>query len=239
MIILSGKKQHITIIEENDRWVAINKPPYVPSLPERGKYTAESVLEWSRKRWPESILCHRIDRETSGALLIAKDAETYRHVSIQFEKRQIEKIYHAIVDGVVEFQDFWVDLPINTDNLNNIKIDKQFGKPAQTHFQTLQTFRHFTLLECKPKTGRLHQIRVHLASQNAKIAADELYGSQTPRLSLVKRKISGEDRPLIQRFALHARELIFKDLNNQTISIMADYPNDFGVFLKLLDKYDR
>ncbi len=236
---MKGKKQHITIIAETDRWVAINKPPYVPSLPERGKYTAESVLEWSRKQWPESILCHRIDRETSGALLIAKDAETYRHVSMQFEKRQIEKIYHAIVDGVVEFQDFWVDLPINTDNLNNIKIDKQFGKLAQTHFQTLETFRHFTLLECKPKTGRLHQIRVHLSSQNAKIAADELYGSKTPMLSLVKRKISGEDRPLIQRFALHARELVFKDLENQTISIQAEYPNDFGVFLKLLDKYDR
>ncbi len=236
---MKGKKQHITIIAETDRWVAINKPPYVPSLPERGKYTAESVLEWSRKRWPDSILCHRIDRETSGALLIAKDAETYRHVSMQFEKRQIEKIYHAIVDGVVEFQDFWVDLPINTDNLNNIKIDKQFGKLAQTHFQTLETFRHFTLLECKPKTGRLHQIRVHLSSQNAKIAADELYGSKTPMLSLVKRKISGEDRPLIQRFALHARELVFKDLENQTISIQAEYPNDFGVFLKLLDKYDR
>lgn len=236
---MKGKKQHITIIAETDHWVAINKPPYVPSLPERGKYTAESVLEWSRKRWPDSILCHRIDRETSGALLIAKDAETYRHVSIQFEKRQIEKIYHAIVDGVVEFQDFWVDLPINTDNLNNIKIDKQFGKLAQTHFQTLETFRHFTLLECKPKTGRLHQIRVHLSSQNAKIAADELYGSKTPMLSLVKRKISGEDRPLIQRFALHARELVFKDLEEQTISIQAEYPNDFGVFLKLLDKYDR
>ncbi len=236
---MKGKKQHITIIAETDRWVAINKPPYVPSLPERGKYTAESVLEWSRKQWPESILCHRIDRETSGALLIAKDAETYRHVSMQFEKRQIEKIYHAIVDGVVEFQDFWVDLPINTDNLNNIKIDKQFGKLAQTHFQTLEIFRHFTLLECKPKTGRLHQIRVHLSSQNAKIAADELYGSKTPMLSLVKRKISGEDRPLIQRFALHARELVFKDLENQTISIQAEYPNDFGVFLKLLDKYDR
>lgn len=236
---MKGKKQHITIIAETDHWVAINKPPYVPSLPERGKYTAESVLEWSRKRWPDSILCHRIDRETSGALLIAKDAETYRHVSMQFEKRQIEKIYHAIVDGVVEFQDFWVDLPINTDNLNNIKIDKQFGKLAQTHFQTLETFRHFTLLECKPKTGRLHQIRVHLSSQNAKIAADELYGSKTPMLSLVKRKISGEDRPLIQRFALHARELVFKDLEEQTISIQAEYPNDFGVFLKLLDKYDR
>ncbi len=236
---MNGKKLHITIIAETDHWVAINKPPYVPSLPERGKYTAESVLEWSRKRWPESILCHRIDRETSGALLIAKDAETYRHVSIQFEKRQIEKIYHAIVDGVVEFQDFWVDLPINTDNLNNIKIDKQFGKLAQTHFQTLETFRHFTLLECRPKTGRLHQIRVHLSSQNAKIAADELYGSKTPMLSLVKRKVSGEDRPLIQRFALHARELIFKDLEGQTVSITAEYPNDFGVFLKLLDKYDR
>ena len=69
-----SQKQVIQIIAETDDWVVINKPPFVPSLPERGKYTAEPVMEWSRKRWPDSILCHRIDRETSGALLIAKNA---------------------------------------------------------------------------------------------------------------------------------------------------------------------
>jgi 23S rRNA pseudouridine955/2504/2580 synthase len=89
-----------------------------------------------------------------------------------------------------------------------------------------------------PKTGRLHQIRVHLASQNAKIAGDELYGSTIPMLSRIKRKISGEDRPLIERFALHAHQLEFTDLSGSVKVVTAPYAKDFEVFLKLLSKYD-
>lgn len=229
----------IEIIHETENWVIINKPPYIPSLPERGKYTAESVIEWAKKKWDDAILCHRLDRETSGCLIIAKNAEAYRHISIQFEKRQIKKLYHAVVDGKVSFKDLWVDLPINTENVLKIKIDKQNGKSAQTLFNTLQNFNHFTLIECQPRTGRLHQIRVHLASQNAKIAGDVLYGSQIPKLSLIKRKFSGDDTVLMPRFALHARQLEFQDLNGENCSYQAEYPKDFSVFLKLLKKYDQ
>jgi 23S rRNA pseudouridine955/2504/2580 synthase len=235
----SPKIQPIQIISENENWLIINKPPYIPSLPERGKYTAESVMEWARKKWADSILCHRLDRETSGCLIIAKNAEAYRHISIQFEKRQIIKRYHAVVDGKVGFNDLWVDLPINTENVLKIRIDKQNGKQAQTLFNTIQNFNHFTLIECQPKTGRLHQIRVHLASQNAKIAGDILYGSQIPKLSLIKRKFSGDDTVLMPRFALHARNLEFTDLNGEICKVQADYPKDFAVFLKLLNKYDQ
>lgn len=233
-----SQKQVIQIIAETDDWVVINKPPFVPSLPERGKYTAEPVMEWSRKRWPDSILCHRIDRETSGALLIAKNAETFRHIAIQFEKRTIFKRYHAIADGRVQFDNLEVDLPINTEIIGKIRIDRIFGKPAQTTFNTIKEYRHFTLISCIPRTGRLHQIRVHLASQNAKIAGDTLYRSTIPTLSTIKRKVSGEDTALISRFALHARELTFQDLSGNTINVVAEYPKDFAVFLKLLEKYD-
>lgn len=235
----SPKILPIEIIQETENWVVINKPPYIPSLPERGKYTAESVIEWAKKKWEDAILCHRLDRETSGCLIVAKNAEAYRHISIQFEKRQIKKLYHAIVDGKVNFQELWVDLPINTENVLKIKIDKQNGKSAQTLFNTIQNFNHFTLIECQPRTGRLHQIRVHLASQNAKIAGDLLYGSQIPKLSLIKRKLSGDDTVLMPRFALHARQLEFQDLNGEICSIQAEYPKDFSVFLKLLNKYDK
>ena len=231
-------KQPITIIQESENWLVINKPPYVPSLPERGKFTAESVMDWSRRHWPDAILCHRIDRETSGALLIAKNPEAFRHLTMQFEHRTIHKIYHAIADGRVQFDQLWVDLPINTEQIGKIKIDRQFGKPAQTRFHTLKHFRNFTLLECEPKTGRLHQIRVHLASQNAVIAGDVLYRSRIPKLSQIKRKISGDDTDLIQRFALHARSLSFDDLDGKRIEVVAEYPKDFAVFLKLLEKYD-
>jgi 23S rRNA pseudouridine955/2504/2580 synthase len=232
------KPTPISIIEETSDWVCVHKPPYVPSMPERGKYTAQPVIEWAKNRWETAILCHRIDRETSGIMILAKTQEAHRHISMQFEHRQITKRYHAIVDGPVHFDNFEVNLPINTQDLNHIRIDRKNGKDALTRFHTLQEFRHFSLIECMPKTGRLHQIRVHLSSQNAKIAGDELYGSQTPMLSKIKRKLSGEDRPLIERFALHAHQLEFKDLNGDMKCVTAPYAKDFDVFLKLLNKYD-
>lgn len=228
----------IAIIKETPDWLAINKPAFVPSLPERGKFTAISVHEWAKKQWETAILCHRIDRETSGVMLIAKNATTHRHFSIQFEKRKVKKIYHAIVNGQIQFDNLWIDLPILDEQLGKIKIDRKNGKPAQTRFNTLQLFRHFTLMECEPKTGRLHQIRVHLQSQNACIAADTLYGSSIPMLSGIKRKFQGTDSPLIQRFALHAKSLIITEPGGETIQLEANYPKDMAVMLKLLEKYN-
>jgi len=228
----------ISILKETDDWVCVYKPPFVPSMPERGKYTAQPVIDWAQNRYETAILCHRIDRETSGIMILAKNAEAHRHISMQFEHRQIEKTYHAIVDGPVNFENFEVDLPINTQDLHHIRIDKRFGKEAQTTFHTLETFRHFSLIQCRPKTGRLHQIRVHLSSQNAKISGDVLYGSQIPMLSKIKRKLSGEDRPLIERFALHAFRLKFADLDSSIQEIEAPYAKDMEVFLKLLRKYN-
>jgi 23S rRNA pseudouridine955/2504/2580 synthase len=226
------------VLLENEDYVFINKPPFVPSVPERGKFTNTPVLELARKVWPEAILCHRLDRETSGVLLVAKNPEAYRHASIQFENRAVRKVYHAVVDGRIQFDGLRTDLPINTDNLANVRVDRKLGKSAITVFQTLEIFRHFTLMECVPVTGRLHQIRVHLASQNAHIAGDHLYGSETPMLSQIKRKMHGEDTSLIQRFALHAFSLSFTTADGTEISVEAPYFKDLEVFLKLLRKYD-
>jgi 23S rRNA pseudouridine955/2504/2580 synthase len=207
-------------------------------MPERGKYTAESAIEWAQKTYGDAILCHRLDRETSGIMVLAKNASAHRHLSLQFEHRKIIKKYHAIVDGSVVFDGLVIDLPINTDDLNHIRIDKKNGKQAQTTFQTIEQFKHFSLIECSPKTGRLHQIRVHLASQNAKIAGDIRYGSILPLLGKIKRKLSGEDQPMIHRFALHAYGLEFEDLDGTRVVASAPYAKDFEVFLKLLRKYD-
>jgi len=233
-----AKVEKIQILKETDHWLAIHKPAFVPSLAERGKQTHQPVIEWAKERYSDPILCHRIDRETSGVLLIAKNQETHRHISIQFEKRSIKKTYHAVVDSQINWENIEVNLPINTDKLNNIKIDKNFGKPALTTFHTLEIFRHFTLMECRPHTGRLHQIRVHLASQNACISGDFKYGSKTPMFKQIKSKFNGEDKPLINRFALHAYQLEFKDLDNSDVIVKANYPKDFDVFIKQLRKYN-
>lgn len=226
------------IIYEDEDLCVINKPAGVPSMPERHKITAPSVQEEARKHYEFAGLCHRLDRETSGALVIAKHADAYRHMSIAFEKRKVSKIYHAIVEGVVVFEHLTIDIPINTDDLHHIRLDKKNGKLAKTHFHTLQTFQHYTLMQCEPVTGRLHQIRVHLSSQNARISGDTLYGGKPPMLSSFKKGFKGEESPIMDRFALHARSISFEAPSLKQLSIEAPYPKDFSVFLKLLEKWD-
>ena len=191
------------VLHRDDDFLVINKPAGVPSVHERGKITHISVLELVREIHPDATLCHRLDRETSGALVIAMHPEAYRHMSMQFENRQVEKIYHAVVEGQTHFDDLLVDLPINSEHPGRVRIDRN-GKPSATFFKTIENFRHFSLVECQPVTGRMHQIRVHLESQNTHMVADELYGGKVWMLSDIKRKHKGEDSPLIRRFALHA-----------------------------------
>ncbi len=227
------------ILYQDDNYLVVNKPPYVPSLHERGKFTSVPLIELAREFNPDATLCHRLDRETSGAVIIALNAEAYRHMSIQFEDRQVEKIYHAVVEGQVRFEDHLVDLPINSDHPGRVRIDKKAGKPSATFFKTIALFRHFSLLECQPVTGRLHQIRVHLESQNTHIISDELYGGKIHLLSEIKRKHKGEDSPVMKRFALHAAFIAFRKPDGEVVGIEAPYPKDFEVLLKILNKYDR
>lgn len=227
------------IIHEDEHTLVINKPPFISSLDERD-LSEPSVIRLAKHYFPDIQLCHRIDKETSGVLLMAKHPEAYREISMAFENRQVEKIYHAIVDGSISFQEHSVDLNIYVSKSGKVRIDRN-GKEAVTLFQSLEIFRHFTLMECMPITGRMHQIRVHLASQNCSIAGDTLYGGKQPFLSQLKRKFNtnrqGEESPMIQRFALHARSL-FLQTEHLQLDISADYPKDFDVFLKLIRKYD-
>jgi 23S rRNA pseudouridine955/2504/2580 synthase len=225
------------ILYRDEDFIVVNKPPFVPSLHERGKFTHISLLEMAREFHPDATLCHRLDRETSGAVVIALHAEAYRHMSIQFEDRKVEKIYHAVVEGQIQFDDHLVDLPIQTETPGRVRIDRS-GKPSATFFKTLEIFRHFTLMECQPVTGRMHQIRVHLESQNTHILGDELYGGKMYLLSQLKRKHKGEDSPLMKRFALHATMIAFRKMNDEILGIEAPYPKDMEVLLKILRKYD-
>ncbi len=238
---MSGKREEFKdwILFEDEDLLVLNKPPYIPSLAERGKITAVPVFDRVKAYDPEGRLAHRLDRETSGLLMVARNSEAYRHLSILLEKRKMKKIYHAVVHGQLNFQELLVDLPINTDVLAKIHIDRKTGKKATTIFNTLENFRHFTLLECRPVTGRQHQIRVHLASQHAPVAADLMYGGHLSYLSEIKKKFSGEiEKPLIPRFALHAHSVEFEDMHGKTRYFEAPYPKDMAVLLKQLRAFD-
>ena len=230
------------VIYEDEHVLAINKPAHIASLHERFESGAKSILEMAREESPDYSLCHRIDRETSGVLLIAKDAETYRHIAIQFEKRTVDKVYHAVVSASVNLQKLMVDLPLYTDSKRRVQISRAKGKESLTEFNTLKQYRHFTLLACKPFTGRLHQIRVHAASQNLPLTCDEQYGGKIPYLEQIKRKVkSGEEdgkKTLINRVALHAFSIRVDSPGKGEVYIEAPYPKDFEVLIKLLEKYD-
>lgn len=230
------------IIYEDNAIIAINKPPFIASLHERLDTNIQSIIQLVKDVNPDYALCHRLDRETSGVMLVAKNAEAYRDVAIQFEKRTIKKIYHAVVSASVALDNLVVDLPLYTDSKRRVQISKKSGKPSLTIFNTLKQYKHFSLLACEPQTGRLHQIRVHAASQNLPLVCDELYGGKVPELSLIKRKVKyGADetnKPMMSRVALHAFSISFESPDKGPVSVNAPYPKDFNVLIKLLDKYD-
>lgn len=229
------------IIFEDDNVIVVNKPPFIASLDER-EGGLINILALAKEYHAEAQICHRLDKETSGAMIIAKNPETYRFVSMQFEHRQVKKVYHAVVDGTHSFNDVLVDLPILNIGKGNVIINKNEGKRADTYFKSLKFFKHYTLIEARPVTGRMHQIRIHLATQKASITGDEMYSGKPAFLSHIKRNYrlskNEEEQPIMKRFALHSREVTFKIAENESKTFTAEYPKDFAVLLKLLEKND-
>ena len=228
------------IIHEDDDLIVVNKPPFVSSLDER-EGGEVNMLRLAKRYWPDAQVCHRLDRETSGLLLIAKNPAMYREVSMCFEHRKVQKIYHAIIAGNHQFDDLLVDLPILNMGNKNVSIDRANGKRAETYFKSLNYFNQFTLVECRPVTGRMHQIRIHLATQRASIVGDEMYKGKPVYLSQLKKRgftlgKDQEEQPVMKRFALHARHLKFEIAGN-IYEFEAPYPKDFATLLKHLHKF--
>jgi 23S rRNA pseudouridine955/2504/2580 synthase len=229
------------ILFENEDYIVINKPPHIPSINERTADKSVSILRMAKEYSFDAQAAHRLDKETSGALAIAKNPEAYRHLAMQFEYREVTKRYHAVVNGVHDFDSISVFLPIAPLNDGTaVKIDRQKGKAAETIFFTLKAYRKHTLVECIPITGRMHQIRIHLQCLKAPIVCDPTYGGNNVYLSELKKnynlKKETEELPIMQRVALHAYSLSFKLMNGEPITVEAPYPKDFGVLVKLLEK---
>jgi 23S rRNA pseudouridine955/2504/2580 synthase len=228
------------ILFENEDFIVVNKPYFVATLDERNADNPNSILRAAKMYSDDAQVAHRLDKETSGALAIAKNPEAYRHLAMQFEHREVKKRYHAVVEGVHSFEDISVYLPILPLKDGMVKIDRQLGKIAETIFNTLKVYKNHTLIECQPITGRMHQIRIHLTCLKAPIVSDELYGGSMLYLSSLKKKFNlkkdTEEEPLIKRVALHAFSLTFNLLDDTPITIEAPYPKDLEVLVKQLEK---
>jgi RluA family pseudouridine synthase len=225
------------ILFEDDDYILVNKPPFISTLEDR--HEKVNLLKVAREYADDAQVCHRLDKETSGVLAIAKNPEAYRHLSMQFEHRQVEKVYHAVVDGIHNFKDTLVDEPILKLDDGKVRINRKDGKSAQTYFTSLQSFRLHTLLECRPVTGRMHQIRIHLASQGASITGDDMYGGKPFLLSAIKRKFNlkkdTDEQSFMKRMALHAFSLKFTDRAGNWQRIQAPYPKDMQALIRQLE----
>jgi len=226
------------VLFENDDLLIINKPAGISTLEDR--HDDINLLGLTRKKYPHIQTCHRLDKDTSGALIFAKNPESYRSISLQFEHRKVEKVYHTVVCGQSDFNETEINMPIVVRSSGLVYLDKMEGKPSMTYFTTLQNFSQWSLVECRPVTGRKHQIRIHLKYAQHPIVGDAEYGGKDIFLVDIKRKYSvsdGEAKPIIGRVALHARSILFTLPDGNPLKVEAPYPKDFSVLLKQLEKY--
>jgi RluA family pseudouridine synthase len=213
------KKPLFEIVYEDDRIVAVNKASGLSVGGDRwddAKERLDRLLSQALSR--EIWTVHRIDKDTSGLVIFAKDAETHRELSMAFETRTIKKRYIAVVYGRATWQETECALPLvpDGDKQHRTIIDNYRGKPSLTRFICVATAGNLSVLECLPETGRTHQIRVHAAAIGHPIACDPLY-CRNPKpvfLSSFKRGWKGDpaaERPLLARLGLHALEAILPD----------------------------
>lgn len=250
------------ILYEDDDILVINKPAglVVHPVPEQARYgtgpDGMSVSEWFVSKYPEARdvgeklgdierpgIVHRIDRETSGALILAKTKAGHAHLKEQFQNREIEKTYHLFVYGNVKDDRGTINLPIARSSGDFRKWSATSPSPllgkervrgerreATTYFEVLKRAvikadggqTSVSFVEAKPKTGRTHQIRVHFQALHHPVVGDSLYAPKKPKLLD------------FERLALHARKVIFKNVKGDEITVEAPYPEDFQEAMDML-----
>ena len=228
------KNQPYTVIYADDDILVLNKASGLLVAADRYDKDAPRLDLLAEKEFGKLFAVHRIDKDTSGIIVYARNPESHKNLSMQFEKRQVKKIYHAIIYGKPSWKEHTVDVPLLTDgdDRHRTVLNKRFGKPALTEFKLLGTCSQFSWIEARPVTGRTHQIRAHLTESKLSIVCDPLYGGNTKpiRLSEVKRNWHGdvfEERPLLNRLALHAYKISFTHpKTNEQVTFIAPYSKD-------------
>jgi tRNA pseudouridine32 synthase / 23S rRNA pseudouridine746 synthase len=226
------------VLWEDESLLVVNKPAGLPTLPDGYDPDFPHVKGVLEPDYGQLWIVHRLDKDTSGILLLARTADAHRALNKQFETRRVKKVYHALVKGVPDWKERQINLPLLADGDRNHRtlVEPRKGKPARTLLRVLESYRRYSLVEALPETGRTHQVRVHLASVGYPLVCDQLYGDgQEVYLSEVKtayRPGKGEERPLLARLGLHARELhLLHPLSGEEVSYQAPHSKDFGAVL--------
>ncbi|HRZ87185.1 MAG TPA: RluA family pseudouridine synthase [bacterium] len=240
----ASPRPSFSVLYEDDHFIAVDKPAGMIVVEDRwdkGKQTLRGAVQaalGTGKVWT----VHRIDKDTTGVVLFAKDAEAHRYANGLFMERRVTKEYEAVVRGVIACDSGVIDEPIKEDLFQPGRvIIHRTGKPSVTSFTVLERFRSFTYICACPQSGRMHQIRAHMTSYGHPLAVDPLYGGGSMiRLSELKkdykRKKGGPEKPLIERLTLHAARLSFTGMDGREIAISSELPHDMALLLKYLRK---
>ncbi len=235
----------IAIVKETKDYIFVNKPSGILTIPDRHDPTVPNVVGYLRKKFDDLFIIHRIDKDTSGGLVFAKNAEAHRHASILFETRKVDKYYYALVlggpaltEGVIE--DRIMDHPTIKGKMI---VNAKMGKEAITKYKIIDQFKGYTLLSCKIETGRMHQIRLHCANLGCPIICDPIYGQEKGVfVSQLNRKfklskLQEEEQPILNRLALHSHTLKFNTLDNEIFEASAPLFKDMDATIKQMKKW--
>jgi 23S rRNA pseudouridine1911/1915/1917 synthase len=231
------------IIFENEDFVAISKPAGLLSIPDReGK--EPSLKSWLKEKYGSIFTVHRLDRDTSGVIVFAKNEDSHKYLSMAFEERTMEKIYAGIVQGSLAQQKGSIDAPLMEHPARKgVMIVNKKGKASLTDYEVKEDLGLYSLVQFHLHTGRTHQIRVHMQSLGHPIVCDELYGDARPVLiSSFKKNFrlsrsEEEEKPILQRLALHSQLLHFKDGKGVYHTLEAPLPKDMRAMLQQLRKW--
>ena len=235
------------IVHQDDHLVVVNKPANLLSVPDRHDPDSPNLKHLLADRLGEAIPVHRLDKETSGLIVYARTPEAHRALSLQFEARDVEKVYLAIVDGVPGEEEATIDEPIG---LHPAKVGRMMvtarGKFARTDYKVMESFGTASLIGVQIFTGRTHQIRVHLSYVGHPLLVDRFYGKRTEfRLSELKGrrynlKKGEEERPLLSRLSLHAQRLGFTHPGTgEWVAFREELPKDMRAVVNQYRKLRR
>lgn len=227
--LVTSEELHSWILEENAHWLVVNKPPLVVCHP--SKYGPWSSLIGACRQWTGCDPLHmpfRLDRETSGVVLFAKDGATGRELQAAVARRRVSKTYYAVLSGNMT-EPIEVDGPIGKHPDSRVLMRRGVvpgGKEARTLFLPVSRSNGFTLARVEPATGRMHQIRVHAAHAGHPIVGDKIYGpDENLYIEFLKTGYTPllAEKLLLNRQALHCSDVVFEDLG---LSFHAPIPGD-------------
>ncbi|MEJ7586884.1 MAG: RluA family pseudouridine synthase [Ferruginibacter sp.] len=241
-VTVSRALSEIAIIFENDHFIVLNKPAGVLSIPDRMQ-SEPSLKDMLTEKYGTIFTVHRLDRETSGIILFAKTESAHKYFSKQFEERTVGKYYLGLVLGSMPAAKGSMDGPIMEHPVfkGQMVINKK-GKPSLTDYEVMEELGKYSLVKFQIHTGRTHQIRVHSRNIGHPVVCDPLYGDGKPvLLSSIKKKYKlsrhdAEERPMLNRVALHSYRLKFKDEYGNDFDLGAELPKDIRALIQQLKK---